>query len=41
MGKRLAVLQEPDKDETLNCGLMKETSGGDKLFSKTIIWCSI
>ena len=36
MGKRLAVLQEPDKDETLNCGLMKETSGGDKLFARPL-----
>ena len=36
MGKRLAVLQEPDKDEVLNCGLMKETSGGDKLYARPL-----
>lgn len=30
-GKRFASLQEPGDDEKLNCGLMKEMSGGDKI----------
>ena len=35
-GKRLAVLQEPSEDEKLNIGLMKELSGGDKIFARAI-----
>lgn len=30
-GKRFASLQEPGDEEKLNCGLMKEMSGGDRI----------
>ena len=30
-GKRLAVMQEPDVNETLNVGQMKEITGNDKI----------
>lgn len=35
-GKRFACLQEPSEDERLNIGLMKELSGGDKIFARAI-----
>lgn len=35
-GKRFACLQEPSEDEKLNIGLMKELSGGDKIFARAI-----
>ena len=33
-GKRLAVMQEPDVNETLNVGQMKEITGNDKITAR-------
>jgi P4 family phage/plasmid primase-like protien len=35
-GKRFACLQEPSEDERLNIGLMKEMTGGDKIFARQL-----
>lgn len=34
--KRFACLQEPSENEKLNIGLMKELSGGDKIFARSL-----
>jgi P4 family phage/plasmid primase-like protien len=33
--KRFAVLQEPS-DDTINCGLLKELTGGDKIYARAL-----
>lgn len=35
-GRRFASLQEPSNDEQINIGLMKELSGGDKIFARAL-----
>lgn len=35
-GRRFCVLQEPDADVQINCGLMKELSGGDKIVARDL-----
>ena len=35
-GVRLAVMQEPDDGSTLNVGLMKELTGGDKIQARAL-----
>jgi P4 family phage/plasmid primase-like protien len=35
-GKRFACLQEPNEDERINIGLMKELSGGDKIMARAL-----
>jgi P4 family phage/plasmid primase-like protien len=35
-GRRFAVLQEPDQKTTLNVGLMKELTGGDKIQARAL-----
>ncbi|AUF82467.1 D5 family helicase-primase [Tetraselmis virus 1] len=35
-GRRHACLQEPSTDETLNTGLMKEMTGGDRLMARAL-----
>jgi len=35
-GKRLCTLQEPDTNTTLNVGLMKELTGGDKIMVRAL-----
>ena len=35
-GKRIASLQEPDSDTTLNVGLMKELTGGDTIQARAL-----
>ena len=35
-GRRFACLQEPSTDETLNTGLLKELTGGDKIMARPL-----
>jgi P4 family phage/plasmid primase-like protien len=35
-GKRFACLQEPGENERLNIGLMKEMTGGDKIYARAL-----
>ena len=35
-GRRLAVMQEPGESETLNIGLMKELTGGDRIMARAL-----